>query len=212
MIAIKEDEMRAIVRKISRIDPAFKPIIKASPLCNIGLKKYNRSHFETLVNSILSQQLAVKAADTIIKRVNDLVAGKPKPETIIKISASELRAAGVSGAKARSIHELTTAIIEGDIKFSRFPKLSNQEISDELTKIWGIGRWTSEMFLMFHLGRLDVWPVGDLAMRRGWEKLHRMKSEIDQRKLDSEGEKFSGFQSVVAWYCWRATEGDSSTW
>jgi DNA-3-methyladenine glycosylase II len=210
--AIAQDEMRAIVRKISRIDPAFSPIIKSSPLCTIGLKKYSRSHFETLVNSILSQQLAVKAADTIIKRVNDLLEGKPKPESIIKISPTQLRSVGVSGAKARSLHELANAILDGDIEFKKFPKLSNQEISNELTKIWGIGRWTSEMFLMFHLGRLEVWPVGDLAMRRGWEKLHRMRTEISPKKLDLIGEKFSGFQSVVAWYCWRATEGDSASW
>ncbi len=209
MANVAEDEMRAIVKRIARMDPAFNPIIKSSPLCTLGLKKYSRSHFETLINSILSQQLATKAADTIIKRVNDLVDGKPKPENIIELSAVKLREVGVSGAKARSMHELAQAIIAGDIKFHKFPKLSNQEISAELTKIWGIGRWTSEMFLMFHLGRLDIWPVGDLGMRRGWEKLHNMRSEVDPRKLDQIGEKFSGFQSVVAWYCWRATEGDS---
>lgn len=212
MANVAEDEMRAIVRRIARIDTAFNPIIKSSPLCTIGQKKYSKSHFETLINSILSQQLATKAADTIIKRVNDLVDGKPKPENIIELSAVKLREVGVSGAKARSMHELAQAIIAGDIKFHRFPKLSNQEISTELTKIWGIGRWTSEMFLMFHLGRLDVWPVGDLGMRRGWEKLHRMRSEIDPKKLDLIGVKFAGFQSVVAWYCWRATEGDSVNW
>ena len=170
MANVAKDEMRAIVRRIARIDSAFNPIIKSSPLCTIGLKKYSRSHFETLINSILSQQLAIKAADTIIKRVNNLVDGKPKPENIIELSAVKLREVGVSGAKARSMHELAQTIIAGDIKFHKFPKLSNQEISAELTKIWGIGRWTSEMFLMFHLGRLDVWPVGDLGMRRGWEK------------------------------------------
>jgi DNA-3-methyladenine glycosylase II len=213
MAAIAEDEMRAIVRKIARIDPAFAPIIKDSPLCTIGLKKYSRSHFETLINSIISQQLAVKAADTIIKRVNDLVDGRPKPETISKLSATKLREVGVSGAKARSMHELSNAIIDGDLNFHRFPKLSNQEISDELTKIWGIGRWTSEMFLMFHLGRLNVWPVGDLGMRRGWEKLHRMRTEINPKKLDVMGNKFEGFQSVVAWYCWRVTDsGDTVNW
>lgn len=212
MVTIAQDEMRQIVRKISRIDPAFKPIINSSPICTIGLKKYNRSHFETLVNSILSQQLATKAADTIIKRVNDLVAGKPKPESLIKITAEELRSAGVSGAKARSIHELAESIISGKLNFHKFPKLTNSEISAELTQIWGIGRWTSEMFLMFHLGRLDVWPVGDLGMRRGWEKLHRMRTEIEPKKLDVIGQKFDGFQSVVAWYCWRATEGENSNW
>ncbi len=212
MALTSEDEMRAIVRKISRIDPAFKPIIKSAPLCTLGLKKYSRSHFETLLNSILSQQLATKAADTIIKRVNNLVDGKPIPESLVKISTSELRSVGVSGAKARSIHELANSIINGDIKFKKFPKLSNQEISDELTKVWGIGRWTSEMFLMFHLGRLDVWPVGDLGVRRGWERLHKLRTEIEPKKLDVIGKKFEGFQSVVAWYCWRVVDGETSTW
>ena len=123
MANVAKDEMRAIVRRIARIDSAFNPIIKSSPLCTIGLKKYSRSHFETLINSILSQQLATKAADTIIKRVNDLVDGKPKPDNIIELSAVKLREVGVSGAKARSMHELAQAIISGEIKFHRFPKL-----------------------------------------------------------------------------------------
>lgn len=212
MARLPEDEMRQIVRRISKIDQAFKPIIASSPLCTIGLRKYNRSHFETLLNSILSQQLATKAADTIIKRVVDLVDGRPEPEKLLKITPEKLREAGVSAAKARSIHELSDAILSGNINFQKFPKLTNSEISDELTKIWGIGRWTSEMFLMFHLGRLDVWPVGDLGMRRGWEKLHKMRTEIDPKKLDVIGRKFEGFQSVVAWYCWRATEGETSNW
>jgi len=209
---ITEVEMRAITRKITRIDPAFAPIIKKSPLCNIAIKKYKRSHFETLVNSILSQQLATKAADTIIKRVSELVNGSMEPNTILQISDTHFRAAGVSGAKTRTIKELALAINEKRVNFHKYPKFSNSEISVELTQIWGIGRWTSEMFLMFHLGRLDVWPVGDLAMRRGWENLHRMRTEIDPKKLDKIGSKFEGFQSVVAWYCWRATEGENSTW
>ena len=212
MALITEVEMRAITRKITRIDPAFEPIIKSSPLCNIALKKYKRSHFETLVNSILSQQLATKAADTIINRVYNLAEGEVKPETLIKVSDVDFRQAGVSGAKTRSIKELALAINDKKINFHKYPKYSNQEISAELTSIWGIGRWTSEMFLMFHLGRLDVWPVGDLAMRRGWERLHRLRVEIDPKKLDKFGAKFEGFQSVVAWYCWRATEGESSNW
>jgi DNA-3-methyladenine glycosylase II len=210
--SVAEGEMRAIVRKISRIDPAFAPIIKSSPLCNIGLKKYSRSHFETLLNSIISQQLAAKAADTIISRVIELSENQIRPEIFLKISAQELREVGVSGAKARSIHELSKAILDGEINFRKYAKLDNHSISEELTKIWGIGRWTAEMFLMFHLGRLNVWPVGDLAMRRGWEKLHRMRSEIDPKRLDKIGETFKGFQSVVAWYCWRATEGESANW
>ena len=226
------DQMKKIVRKIARTDPAFAPIIKASALCNIGLdpkladdlnpanpanttkakKKYSRTHYQTLVNSILSQQLAIKAADTIIERVKVLNGGKITPQTMVELSAKDLRVAGVSGAKARAIAELTDAVLLKDIAFHKFPRMSNDEISTSLTNIWGIGRWTVEMFLIFHLGRLDVWPVGDLAVRRGWEKLHKLKEQIEPKKLDLLGEQFAGYQSVVAWYCWRATEGDSSTW
>lgn len=207
--------MRQVTRKIIRIDKDFAPIIKASPLCSIGRKapkKYQRSHYEILINSIISQQLATKAADTIIERVRGLGGGKITPEIIKDIHPTNLRGVGVSGAKARAIHELTSAVHSGDINFRKFPKMANHEISKELTALWGIGRWTVEMFLMFHLGRLDVWPVGDLAMRRGWEKIHRLRKGIEPKKLDVIGQKFEGFQSVVAWYCWRATEGDSSNW
>jgi len=206
------EEMRKHVRAIAKIDPAFAPIIKASPLCTINQKRPSQGHYETLVTSIISQQLAVKAADTIRDRVRTLAGGSLKPEALVNLSAADLRTAGVSGAKARAIDELTQATLSGAVEFKKFSKLSNEEISAELTALWGIGRWTVEMFLMFHLGRLDLWPVGDLAMRRGWEKIHKLDHEIAPKALDLVGDKFAGRQSIVAWYCWRATEGDSSSW
>lgn len=216
--------MKQIVRKIAKSDSAFVPIIKASPICNIGVidvpedsgakvkKKYSRTHYQTLVNSILSQQVSVAAADSIIKKVTILNGGRITPEKMDRISPAKLRTAGVSGAKAKAIGELTDAVLSRAISFHKFPTMSNEEISLGLTNIWGIGRWTVEMFLMFHLGRLDVWPVGDLAMRRGWEKLHGLKEDIHPKELDKLGDQFAGHQSVVAWYCWRATEGESSSW
>jgi len=207
-----EDEMKKHVRAISKIDPAFVPIIKRSPLCTINRKRPGRGHYETLVTSIISQQLAVKAAATIRDRVRVLAGGTLTPESLEPLSAEELRGVGVSGAKARAIGELTEATLSGSIDFKKFSKLSNEEISAELTSLWGIGRWTVEMFLIFHLGRLDLWPVGDLAMRRGWEKIHQLSTEVDPKKLDPFGDQFAGRQSIVAWYCWRATEGDSSSW
>jgi len=207
-----EDEMKKHVRAIARIDPAFAPIIKNSPLCTINSKRPGRGHYDTLVTSIISQQLAVKAADTIRDRVRVLAGGSLTPDALVELSAADLRTAGVSGAKARAISELTQATLSGAIEFKKFSKLSNDEISEELTALWGIGRWTVEMFLMFHLGRLDLWPVGDLAMRRGWERIHNLKEEIDPKKLDLFSDKFAGRQSIVAWYCWRATEGDSGSW
>ena len=92
------------------------------------------------------------------------------------------------------------------------PKLKDHHVVDELTKLWGIGRWTAEMFLMFTLYRLDVWPTGDLAMRRGWEQIHGLTEHIDPKQLDSLGNAFSPYRSVVAWYCWRIIDGDSQTW
>ncbi len=198
--------MLAITKKIVKVDPAFKPIILRAPLCTIGRKRAKQSHFETLVDSIISQQLAIKAAETIFNRLKDLVEGEIVPEKIAQLSLDELRSVGASGAKAKSIFGLTEATLAGDLHFSKYSRMSNEEITADLIKIWGIGRWTTEMFLMFHLGRLDVWPVLDLGVRRGWEKLHGLKSEIEPKKLDPIGIKFDGYQSVVAWYCWRALE------
>lgn len=200
--------MLAITKKIVKADPAFKPIILRAPLCTIGRKRAKQSHFETLVDSIISQQLAIKAAETIFNRLNELVAGEILPEKIARLSLDELRSVGASGAKAKSIFELTEATLAGDLHFSKYSRMSNDDITADLIKIWGIGRWTTEMFLMFHLGRLDVWPVLDLGVRRGWEKLHGLKSEIEPKKLDPIGARFDGYQSVVAWYCWRALEKD----
>lgn len=212
MESTSSDEMKKIVRKIARSDPAFAPVIKQSTLCSVGLHQKNRSHYQTLVHSILSQQLATKAAATITARVTALVGGKIKPETVNILSLQDLRGAGVSGAKARAISELTTATLDKSINFHKFPSMTNAAISAELTSLWGIGRWTVEMFLIFHLGRLDVWPVGDLGVRRGWERLHKLPEQIKPEALDLLGKNFTGHQSVVAWYCWRALEGENSAW
>ena len=80
------------------------------------------------------------------------------------------------------------------------------EIYEQLTKLWGIGPWTVDMFMMFQLGKLNVWPVGDLGVRRGWEKINRLKEEIAPEQLLKKGEKFQPYRSVVAWYCWRAID------
>ena len=206
-----EAEMKRYVRTIVKIDPKFKDIVATSPLCTINRKRPKKTHFETIVGSILSQQLSVKAADTIYVRLEER-AIHISPENISQLSTFDLREIGISGAKVRAIQDLSHATLSGAVEFKKFGKLSNEKISEELTAIWGVGRWTVEMFLMFHLGRLDLWPVGDLAMRRGWEKIHRLKTQIDPKKLDPIGDKFQGMQSIVAWYCWRATEGESSIW
>ena len=198
--------MMAISKKLVKADPAFKAIVQRTPACTIGRKRPKHGHFETLVESILSQLISTKAADTITARVKVLGNGKLTAESLSRLSHDELRGAGLTNVKARAILELADAALSGHINFKTLSKKSNVEISKELTQITGIGRWTVEMFLIFHLGRLDVWPVGDLAVRKGWQIVHGKKTEIEAKKLDLYGEKFEGFQSVVAWYCWRATD------
>ncbi len=125
---------------------------------------------------------------------------------IASMKESQLRAAGASGAKVRSLTELSETFLDRKSPVHRLHTLNDEEIEEALLPLFGIGRWTIEMFLMFKLGRIDVWPVGDLGVRRGWEKIHRMRSEIAPKKLDLLGEKFSPYRSHVAWYCWRGTE------
>ncbi len=204
--------MRAIARKIVEIDPAFEKIVKNSPLCEISRKKYQRGHYETVVVSILSQQLSTKVADTFHRRLKELAGGYITVKRVSKVTDEQMRAAGISRGKIRTIREFTSAVESKKINFSKLSSQSNQEIAEELTAIWGIGRWTVEMFLIFHLGRLNLWPVGDLAVRRGWETIHNLPEKISEKELDLFGKKFSGFESVVAWYCWRAVDGDNPTW
>jgi DNA-3-methyladenine glycosylase II len=135
-----------------------------------------------------------------------MINDKFEPEIFLNFSTKELKSTGVSGAKARAITELSLASLNKSIDYEKFDRLSNNEITQQLTRVWGIGQWTSEMFLIFQLSRLDVWPVGDLAVRRGWMKIHNSKTEISPEKLALKGNRFAGFQSVVAWYCWRAVD------
>ena len=204
--------MRKAAEHIRAVDPAFTDIIDQSPLCNIGRKKDQQvDHFQALVNSVIAQQVSVKAADTITARVTERLDGEVSQHRILDVTDLDLRAAGLSGAKTRTIKELAQAWHVNDYDFSN-PQIHDHEVIHELTKLWGIGRWTAEMFLMFALHRLDVWPTGDLAMRRGWEQIHGLAEYIDPKDLDDLGEIFTPYRSVAAWYCWRIIDGDSQTW
>jgi DNA-3-methyladenine glycosylase II len=205
-VKMTKPKMSELTRKLVRIDPKFKATVKASPLCDIGMRKPKYSHFETLVHSIISQQLATRAAATISERLIALSANDVSAKKMLKLGKVKIRKCGVSDAKARAILDLAEHTQNGAIKFKQFSKLPNAEIEAELVRVWGIGKWTAQMFLMFHLGRLDIWPVDDLGVRRGWEKLHNLRTEITPKKLLKEGEKFAGFESVVAWYCWRVVD------
>lgn len=202
---ITEKVMKNIVAEISARDKKLAKVIADNPLCTIGRNPKPVTHFESLVESVISQQLAVKAAETIFLRVKKSAGGRIIPARIAALSESQLREAGVSGAKIKAIQGLASASISREINFNKLHEIdSDEEIFEQLTSLWGIGPWTVDMFMMFQLGRLDIWPTGDLGVRRGWEKIYSLPEEIAPKTLELKGEKFRPYRSVVAWYCWRA--------
>lgn len=205
-MAFTSAQMKRAVAQICEADPKFIPIVEASPLCPIGRTETERTHFESLVESVISQQLAVRAADTIHARLVTLAGGKITPARIAKLQEADLRSAGLSGAKTKTIQGLSSAAISREVDINKLHLLDDELVSEQLNSLWGIGPWTVDMFMMFQLGRLDTWPTGDLGVRRGWEKIHRLKEQIEPKKLETRGEKFRPHRSIVAWYCWRAVE------
>jgi DNA-3-methyladenine glycosylase II len=198
-------ELASIKRKIVKIDPAFAPAIKNLDPCTFGLTKPKVTSYQSLIRSVVAQQVSTAAARTISGRLEVKCGGSITAEKVGALSLKQLQSVGLTGAKVRTISELTEAALSGEINFRKFPHLSDEEIIQELLPLYGIGRWTVEMFLIFHLGRLDVWPVDDLAVRRGWDNLHGNSEPIKAKALNTLGEPFTGMRSVVAWYCWRAS-------
>jgi DNA-3-methyladenine glycosylase II len=197
--------MRRIVTEVGKLDRKFEPLIARRPLCTIGRSAQTETNFESLVSSVISQQLATKAAETIHGRLVLACKGTITPRKLIKLEDIDLRGIGVSGAKTRTLKGLAGAVIDKSIPIDRIDEIhDDQEIFEALTSLWGIGRWTVEMLMIFQLGRLNIWPTGDLAVRRGWDIVHKNSEETQAKNLDVLGEKLHPYRSVVAWYCYQA--------
>lgn len=197
--------MAQIVAEIASRDARMAQVIASHPLCTLGTNVTGRSHFESLVESVVSQQLSVKAADTIFGRLKDRSSLGIVAESIAELTDVEMRECGLSGAKTKTIKGLAEASITGLVNFEELHLIEDDLLlAQQLNSLWGIGPWTVEMFMMFSLGRLDVWPVGDLGVRRGWEKIYELPEQIEPKALIEAGSIFSPYRSVVAWYCWRA--------
>jgi DNA-3-methyladenine glycosylase II len=165
------------------------------------------THFGTLVRAITFQQLAGPAARSIHGRLIAALDGVIEPERLLALSDEALRGAGLSGAKAASLRDLSAKVLDGTVVLEprRLARLTDDEIVSRLSSVRGIGRWTAEMFLMFQLRRLDVWPTGDLGVRRGFGLAWSVPMPTP-KQLEALGEPYRPYRSVVAWYCWRASE------
>ena len=162
--------------------------------------------FAALVRSIMYQQLAGKAAAAIHNRFLALFAEGLSPAAVLALTDGTMRSAGVSGAKQAAITDLAAKVADGTVPLHDADSLTDDELVARLVQVRGIGRWTAEMFLMFQLRRLDVWPAQDYGVRKGWAVVHRLNDLPAPRVLQAEGEKFRPYRSVAAWYCWRAVD------
>jgi DNA-3-methyladenine glycosylase II len=171
------------------------------------LRRSGMSPFEALVQAIVYQQLAGAAARAIHGRLIAALPGGVEPEALLALTDETLRAVGLSGAKVRSLRDLATKVLEGTVVIAprRLARLSDEQIIERLVTVRGIGRWSAQMFLMFQLRRLDVWPTGDLGVRRGFGLAWNVPTPT-ARELEPVGDRYRPYRSVVAWYCWRAAE------
>jgi 3-methyladenine DNA glycosylase/8-oxoguanine DNA glycosylase len=165
-----------------------------------------RPHFAELARMICYQQLAGRAAKAIHGRFEALFDGSPTPDAVLALPGATLRSAGLSAAKAASIRDLAEKVDAGLVELDRVARLDDAEVVRELVLVRGIGEWTAHMFLMFQLGRLDVWPTLDLGVRTGYARLYGLDGALSPKQLAPEGDRFRPYRSVVAWYCWRAVD------
>jgi DNA-3-methyladenine glycosylase II len=189
--------------------PEFAAIVASAGPCDLRRGRPRRTHFAELARAICYQQLAGSAARAIHGRFEALFDGAPTPEAVLTASDAALQGVGLSTAKRASIRDLAEHVESGALELDRIGRRSDERIIEELTQVRGIGRWTAEMFLMFQLGRLDVWPVDDFGVRKGYARLHGLAEQPTARALAPLGEPFRPYRSVAAWYCWRAAEDSS---
>lgn len=161
--------------------------------------------FLTLARAIAGQQISTKAADSIWKRLVEKL-GKVTPENVMKAKEKGLRACGFSGSKVIYLRSLAEHFIANKKVIKHWHKKSDDELIAELTSIKGIGRWTAEMYLIFHLGRADILPVGDLGLLKGIYKHYNKGEKMPLAEVRALAEAWQPYRSVATWYLWRSLD------
>jgi DNA-3-methyladenine glycosylase II len=193
---------------LAKTDPRFAKLIARARQYEMKTTPLVRP-FDALAESIVYQQLSGKAAATIWGRVRALYPSRKwlDPKLVLATLDETLRAAGLSRSKVAALKDLALKTIDGTVPSGRvLARLSDNEIIERLTAVRGIGRWTVEMLLLFDLGRLDVWPVTDYGVRKGFAKTFGRKKLPTPKQLHRLGEKWRPYRSVAAWYFWRALD------
>lgn len=191
---------------LAKYDAVLRPVIERVGLCTIRPHKH---YYQELVESIISQQLSIKAAGTIFKRFKDLFGNDfPTPEQILKKDIEELRSVGLSRGKALYVRDLAQRVVEGKVTFDHLDSLSNEEVVKELTAVKGIGEWTVHMFMMFCMGRMDILAHGDLGIKNGIQRLYGLDHQPSPREvIDIAAQNnWHPYESIACWYIWKSLD------
>jgi DNA-3-methyladenine glycosylase II len=195
----------AATAEVARRDPVMAALIeRAGPLAIRAPR--DPDAFVELAQAIAYQQLAGRAAAAIWSRVAALFDGDMSPERVRETPDEAFRAAGFSGSKTRSVKDLAEKVVAGVVPLDRLRRMSDEDVVACLSEVRGIGRWTAEMFLIFTLRRMDVWPVLDYGVRNGYRIAYGLPEVPTAKALEPEGDRFRPYRTVAAWYCWRAVE------
>lgn len=188
---------------ILRKDPVLSGIIDI--IGDYTLKKKSH-HFSVLVESIISQQIATSAAEAIFKRFKGLYPRFPTAAEIRSTRKSKLSAAGLSSMKIEYLKDLARHVDEGILDIKSLSKMNDEDVIVQLTQVKGIGRWTAEMFLIFSLGRQDVFPVDDLGLRKGVQMAFSLQDIPKPKEVEKLGERWKPYRTIATWYLWKSLQ------
>ena len=201
---MRNDEVQLAVRHLRRQDPIMKEVIRrAGPFT----MRPHRNRFRALVFSILGQQISGKAAASIRGRlVEHLKPEEISPETIGRLTPETLRSLGISGQKAGYLLDLAQRVSSGEVQLSRMARMKDEQVIEALVQVKGIGVWTAQMFLIFSLGRPDVFPHDDLGVRMAIRNLYGLNDLPTKEVSHKIAAPWRPYASVASWYCWRSLE------
>ena len=184
-------------------DKKLKKIISSVGECKI---RTISNPFEALVEAIITQQISDSAGKSISLKFKNLFGKKyPTPSDVVKLSKDEIKSVGLSRMKAEYIFDISQMIVNKKLDFKIFKKMSNEDVISELTKIRGIGKWTAEMYLIFALGRMDVFPLGDLGLINGIKKLYDLENPSTDEILEITN-SWIPYRTIGTWYIWRGVK------
>jgi len=199
--------MKEAIRHLKQSDPVLAGIIDR--VGDYGIE-FRDPDFETLVKSIVYQQLSGRVANVIFGRVVKAAGGKLTPESILKLRPARMRALGLSGQKTAYIRDLARHTRDGRVDFRELPDLPDEMVIERLTEVKGIGQWTAHMFLIFALRRTDVLPSGDLGIRAAIRKAYGFTELPEPAEIETLAARWRPYCTVASWYLWRSLEPNAN--